>query len=193
VRVAIAISIWVAILAFMPAHADGTFTKITVGDRVGYIVPEQMSPTQMEWTDEMSPKDRSAYWTPTAEQAWAADAAIRKFIHLSKDDPVLAFPNWVAYFKKEPRAAPNASNEIGLVEKNLTHYIVQFVGLVQNGKKRIYFNYFDPIAIATFKTDPSSQFIDVNDGGYHFWQIEYDLDSKTCSNLQINGPWEHDW
>jgi len=169
---------------------DFKFIKISVNKRDAYIVPAQQASEAMIWIDEtMAPVKRDGYWTPATQAVEEADAMARMLIDFSRSNLSLAFPLIVQHPEKwVPNAKENATNEIGLIYKNRDHYSGQFVGYIVDGKKRIYCNYFDDRWPANLKINPSTRFMAVNDGGYGFWQVQYDVQTKTCLGLAINGP-----
>ncbi|HEX8844193.1 MAG TPA: hypothetical protein VF791_06095 [Pyrinomonadaceae bacterium] len=82
-----------------------------------------------------------------------------------------------AYLKKpESKASP------GLWSK-LMSYKRQYVGIVKNGHKKIFANFFCDAGGRDWKTTP----IFVLDGGDCFFTILYDPNSDAFSDLSING------
>jgi len=105
----------------------------------------------------------------------------------------MVFPYVAAHPEKfPPKALLNSRDELALVVGNFDKYTRQFVGIGFKGKKFIYCNYFDFGPTPAFPRDPSKMFIVTNDGGHYYWQVEYDMDTKTCTHLEINGPWASD-
>lgn len=190
-------------LEFSLTHADTPFSKITVGGQPSYIVPagylrkndSDVRGRLREYRLEAQYEEISGFWTPSSDDVATAAKAAYRFLQSAKQDPRIAFPYLASGSEKHrARAIENAKNELGLVIRDYGKYQGQYVGFIIKGKRRIICNYLDLEGWnPDFLPDLSARFMDVNDGGHHFWQIEYDLESKTCSNLQINGPWEHDW
>jgi hypothetical protein len=106
------------------------------------------------------------HWKPSTEQTKNALIAIQKFLEIQT-----VRNDWKA----------------GEIKKILAHtkqYRVQFIGVKRNGKKLILCNFFP--AIGEFEYWKREK-VEVMDGGYSFWQIEYDSDSGDCLNFSSNG------
>ena len=96
------------------------------------------------------------YWTP------------------SESDIASAFPKIRGFLKSE---APS-------IASRLSQYRCQYFGIIVEGKKRIYCNFFHRDGgIVNWKSEP----LFVLDGGDWYFQLEYDLESEKCLNLRING------
>ena len=98
------------------------------------------------------------YWTPSESDITQAIPAIKAFL---------------------TKQAPSIANR-------LSQYRCQYFGIIVGDKKRIYCNFFpkdDLWSDWDWKTDPLS----VDDGGDWYFQLEYEIESKQCLNLQING------
>ena len=96
-------------------------------------------------------------WIPTKEQVLEAEERIEQYL---KENPN----------KKSPD-----------LWRKLSKYKRQYVGIVVDGHKRIYCNFYcsdEPL---------SSKPYFVADGGDCYFQIEYDLKDKDCYNLIVNG------
>ena len=113
---------------------------------------------------------QSGEWMPTPAQAQRAFARIQTF--LQKPDP-----------------SDQRSKAIDAIVSKQTGYRVQFFGARRNGKDIIVCNFF-PTRTAT-GTDSFSywreQQVVVDDGGFHFWRIEYDPATDACRDFQVNG------
>ena len=62
-------------------------------------------------------------------------------------------------------------------------YKRQYVGIRKNGRRAIYANFFCDDDSPNWRTTP----VDVDDGGDCYFQVEYDVDKATFSDLSING------
>jgi hypothetical protein len=107
-------------------------------------------------------------WTPTGEQT---DAAL---IHVI---------NYLTNIKA------NTDNEYLIdsadnILKEISEYRVQLKGIYKLNKTVIYCNFFH---ISDQNQDWLKTFVHVLDGGYLYWQIEYDLESGKCSDFAVNG------
>lgn len=104
-------------------------------------------------------------WTPTTEQIDKALNSIYKYI----DNPQ-NINDW----QKE---------EIKKIKKNISEYKVQFIGIGTGKKKRIWCNFFRGKHFKYWK----QRVVVVKDGGFWFWQIEYNLNNDKCINFRSNG------
>lgn len=78
----------------------------------------------------------------------------------------------------------NTNSDIDSILKHWKEYGVQFAGISRNHKKYIFCNFF------CFNEDCSNwrtSMVFVFDGGFWFWNIEYNTDDDTCESLSING------
>ena len=67
---------------------------------------------------------------------------------------------------------------------NLGNYRRQYVGIIVDGEKRIWCNsFFSDGSFPDWERVP----VDVDGGGKHFWQIEYDLLKDECMNFYVHG------
>ena len=62
-------------------------------------------------------------------------------------------------------------------------YNRQYVGIILDGKKMVYANYF----CDSLETEWSKDFVFVLDGGDCYFQFKYDPDSAEFFDLQVNG------
>ena len=113
---------------------------------------------------------KSKSWTPTADQAQKALASIQSF--LSK---------------------PATTNEYQLREirkilANSRNYRVQFVGMIRDGRKIIWCNFFPAAGKGKDEfEDWRKERIEVEDGGFYYLKIEYDPATGECSKFHPNG------
>jgi len=114
---------------------------------------------------------------PASQANSVGDATGRKGLTYwtpSKSDVAGAFPKIRGFLKSEAPA----------IAARLTRYRCQYFGIIVEGKKRIYCNFFHRDGgIANWKSEP----LFVLDGGDRFFQLEYDLESEKCLDLRING------
>jgi len=108
----------------------------------------------------------SGRWNPSVDEAQKALTAIQAFL--------------------ETRNSTNDwdRSDIENILKHTKEYRVQFVGIIRDGKKLIWCNFFP-------KEDGfdywKRQEVRVMDGGFWFWRIEYDPSTGKCLNFAING------
>jgi hypothetical protein len=81
-------------------------------------------------------------------------------------------------------------SQIELIREHAREYRVQFVGQYRKGKRVILCNFF-PVQFPEEKQDGFSywkqQLVEVMDGGFWFWRVEYDPQSDSCSEFSSNG------
>jgi hypothetical protein len=109
----------------------------------------------------------SGRWKPSAEEAQKALAAIQKFL------------------EKPSSTNDWTKREIEKIQEHAKEYRVQFVGIVRDGKRLIWCNFFP--AAGAFGADWKREEVRVMDGGFWFWQIEYDPNTGKCLNFSSNG------
>ena len=109
----------------------------------------------------------SGRWKPSAEETQKALAAIQTFL------------------EKPSSTNDSTKREIQKIQEHAKEYRVQFVGVVRDGKRMIWCNFFP--AAETFGADWKREKVRVMDGGFWFWQIEYDPSAGKCLNFSSNG------
>jgi hypothetical protein len=98
-----------------------------------------------------------SFWVPTKDQILEAEQAIERYL---KDKP--------------PTRSPK-------LWQKLTNYKRQYVGIVVDGQKRIYCNFY------CGSESLSDKPVSVSDGGDCYFQVEYDIEDTTIYNLMVNG------
>ncbi len=110
-------------------------------------------------------------WTPSAKQTKEALRQVQSFLE-----------------KPDGQGERNKA-EIRKILENKSGYRVQFMGVEREGKRVVVCNFFpapDPKFQDQFKTWRDSLVV-VDDGGFYFWQIEYDPVTGKCLKFQSNG------
>ena len=107
-----------------------------------------------EWKYRFEDKE---LWIPTKEQILESEERIEQYLKQNPD---------------------NYSPDLW---RKLSKYKRQYVGIVVDGHKRIFCNFYCSNKVLS----PNPYF--VRDGGDCYFQIEYDLKDKDCYNLSING------
>ncbi|MBN1997142.1 hypothetical protein JW935_06290 [candidate division KSB1 bacterium] len=69
--------------------------------------------------------------------------------------------------------------------REIDQYRVQFDGIIRNGQKIIFCNFF--YKDDDWDIDWQETLVEVLDGGYWYWQIEYDVETGKCINFTVNG------
>lgn len=119
-------------------------------------------------------KNEIRRWKPKSPELKAVNYAILKFLNNAHSNENLTA------FQKE---------EIKKILKQINHYRVQYLGVYIDGKKRIWCNFF-PVPednSEDYLKFWKSEVVLVFDGGYYFWQIEYDVETQKCLNFISNG------
>jgi len=114
----------------------------------------------------------SGAWTPSVEQTQKALIAIQSFLE-----------------RPTPGGDQRSKGEIKDIIENTKSYRVQFVGLIRLKRRVIWCNFF-PVPRAGEKDefeDWKHTVIEVNDGGYRYWQIDYDPGTGKCLHFWANG------
>jgi len=80
--------------------------------------------------------------------------------------------------------------QIAEILKHRKQYRVQFLGLYRDGRKVIHCNFF-PIRFPEEKQDDAAywkrEIVEVMDGGFWYWRIDYDPQTGRSSNFLVNG------
>jgi hypothetical protein len=121
------------------------------------------------------------YWTPSAADVEAMESRLRSaLVRQRRGDERLqgrAKGAWrdVHVFR---------SHHIGQILAHLAAYRRQYVGIVVQGEKRLFVNCFrgDPQQHASWR----QQLVDVDDGGFNYWRIQYQVDRKRFLQIDIN-------
>ena len=102
------------------------------------------------------------YWSPTEADVRALENGTAAYLQENAD-----------YFY--PQGIP--------VWERLNEYNRQYAGLILNGKKFVYANYF----CTSTGTDWKQDFVFVLDGGDCYFQFKYNADTGEFFDLQVNG------
>jgi len=127
-------------------------------------------------TLEVPPQNRailhSGRWTPSQSQTDAAYRSVQRFLQ----KPVVS----ESYYLQQ----------IAEILKHRKQYRVQFIGRYHKGRKIILCSFF-PIRFPEDKRDETpewrQQLIEVMDGGFWYWRVEYDPQTDQCGDFDVNG------
>ena len=101
------------------------------------------------------------YWTPSEEDVIAIEDGLVSYLEDNSENfYVRDIPVW----------------------ERLNEYNRQYIGILVDGKRVVYANYFCD-SVVDWKKD----FVIVMDGGDCFFQFQYDADSGDYFDLQVNG------
>ena len=120
----------------------------------------------------------NGFWIPTKKQTNEALRVIYRYLtKLSKLDEK------DMQATTQNRTAPTKS-QIAKIWNLFWKYRVQFMGINFDNRKVIYCNFFmyDRKKHAKWR----DEYVDVSSGGSDFWQIDYDIKTKQCTDLTIN-------
>ena len=110
-------------------------------------------------------------WTPTAEETGKALRAAQAFLENPGEQPA-----WT-------------QRQIADILAHAPGYRVQFTGVEEEGRRLIRCNFFPAGRAGEPERFPGwkEQTVVVLDGGFWFWQIDYDVETGACRGLSING------
>jgi len=113
---------------------------------------------------------KSGSWTPTPDQTRKALVSVQAFL------------------SRPATTNDDRLHEMKKILANRRNYRVQFIGMIRGGRKMIWCNFFPAAsegkdAFQYWRTQP----VVVDDGGFYYWQIEYDPATDKCSEFVSNG------
>jgi hypothetical protein len=139
-----------------PANVGEDFEVVKTGDFEGVIVPREKAKDFMKAFSGIEEKES---WTP------------------GKDDVLKLEEKIESYLKKAAaKMSPNLWTK-------LADYKRQYIGIMRNGRRVIFANFF----CDAFQADWKSSLVAVEDGGDCFFNILYNPGSAAFSDLRING------
>lgn len=134
-------------------------TLVETPGYTGVIVSEEGASAFRYLFDQAS----TTFWEPSSDDIAEAENCIRQFLVSAQDG-----------YQQE---------SVAFILENLGQYRRQYVGIVVDGEKRIWCNLFFSDSFPNWQRVP----VDVDDGGRHFWQIEYILSKDECINFYLHG------
>lgn len=141
------------------AIAETTSNTFTLPQNNYVILPIKIAPQILKQCSRDTPQADS-FWVPEKVQIIQLEEQIIDFINLRKKNS-FSTPTFQAYDR-------------------------QYIGIIQNGKKLIYGNYF-PSQASQKKIFDMSRVFQVCDGFGHFWGIVYNPATQQFSELEVNG------
>lgn len=125
------------------------------------IFSEKLAEEQQLGTWLMSGNHRIEYWTPSEDDVVAIEDGLVPFLEQNSESFfVRDIPVW----------------------ERLDEYNRQYIGMLVDGQRIVYANYFcDSVG------DWQKEFVFVADGGDCFFQFQYDVDAAEYFDLQVNG------
>lgn len=135
------------------------------------FIPEDRQTIISDTTGIPDPQKNITKWRPTKKDTDLALIRIYKFLMNAKNNGTLAI---------------GKKSEIRKIVSIKDKYNVQFIGIIRGGVKYIYCNFF-PVKNMNHIQRWKEHHIIVLDGGYWYWNIEYNLEADKCENMRING------
>jgi len=173
-RLAILILFFVLCLSKSLKAEEGRFITIPSDLRKeAYVVPAS-NPVKDADLDSYYPHHHR--WTPTASQCSEADLAIKQWV----DDEFRGERLSRTYRSKGSQTGEETAIE--MIHRCYSEYSCQFIGIAANGEKLIFANYY---LFEDGSHEGAKNFIFIEDGGPLSWQIQYDMNHKTCSLVLI--------
>lgn len=125
------------------------------------------------------------FWTPTPQDVLRAEQRVRAAIaEAGQDFAAVAGPQ-----KRPPSAQRFAMDQLEKIVANLAEFDAQYAGMIIGGRKRILCNFMRRESGSQHFLGNSRmcQWVQVDDGGFWYWQIQFDVATETCLAFQSNG------
>jgi hypothetical protein len=127
-------------------------------------------------------------WKPSTEETQKGLTAIQSFLEGSGFTNDLSKSQMKIILQHDKAYLDWMENRIRKVREHAREYRVQFLGKVSDGKRLIWCNFFP--APRDGKKDEFEDWrqhsVMVNDGGFWYWNINYDPATGHCWRLWIN-------
>lgn len=125
-----------------------------------FILPVNAGQSLLRQCSRETPTNVSQFWNPSPEQIQKLESLLPQYVRHGTD--------------RNPNIPDNVE------------YHRQYVGIVVNGKRLIYGNFYPASVSDLF--DEKSMPVVVCDGSAYFWGIVFEPDSSAFLDLQVNGP-----
>jgi hypothetical protein len=125
-----------------------------------FILPVNAGQSLLRQCSRGTPTNVSQFWNPSPEQIQKLESLLPQYVRHGTD--------------RNPNIPDNVE------------YHRQYVGIVVNGKRLIYGNFYPASVSDLF--DEKSMPVVVCDGSASFWGIVFEPDSSAFLDLQVNGP-----
>jgi hypothetical protein len=127
-------------------------------------------------------KEIDSYWTPNVAQIADLESRLQPFLErrVASDKAEVAKLPWI---RRSQSTAALDQGHVANILARLPTTRRQYLGIVVDGVQRIVVNCFP---VEGFP-DWDRQFIFVLDGGDWFWEVQYDVPSRTFLRFQFNG------
>ncbi|HTE05533.1 MAG TPA: hypothetical protein VK824_04995 [Planctomycetota bacterium] len=175
-----------------PAPDDGTvppFLVVKTGNVDGAIVPREFMELRTDAVryarEGMPDLGAEGYWTPSVAEVTVAQVRVRAAMSAASRGEVAG----VFGDAPVPERRSSAPQAIAEIVGAWDEYRVQYLGLVESGRRRILCNAF-PKADAPGSAGGLWMFrwVATEGGGSWYWRIRYDVASDTCLGFDCNAP-----
>jgi plasmid stabilization system protein ParE len=126
------------------------------------------------------------YWTPTAVDVARCESTLRKALEAAAENPELLD----ASVKGHQDRRDFVAREIRSILAHLPEYRRQYVGIIPTrGVRRILMNSFPGHGPKADDQHPRwrHEIVVVEDGGYSYWRLQYDVATGTYLEFDSNG------
>jgi hypothetical protein len=167
-----------------PAHPASAYDLPVVqgSSHLGVIFPTD----QAADTVRLLGMEVHEYWTPTPSEIEKCEAHLRDALERGVRSPEVIDP----WSQGKPERRDYVTREIGKVLEHLGEYRRQYVGtIMSDGTKRIVVNCFpghrgdSQDAFSYWR----QRFVVVDDGGFWYWHIQYDVATDQYLEFDSNG------
>lgn len=152
-------TIFVATLLFLAGHALAQSIGFGLPERGSFVLPVSLGPALLNQCSRDVPGPVSGFWLPSPDQITKLELRAALYVRDSES-------------KKKRVPAPIA-------------FYRQYVGVVVDGKRLIYGNFY-PANLAGSHKQASSPVI-ICDGGASFWGLVFDSEINQILELRLNG------
>jgi hypothetical protein len=162
-------------LSTLPAQAESAerFREISLSvdgfKYHGAIVPADFARKHL---DALQLGKADDYWTPSELEIASAELSLRHWLEAASGGS----------------SGEAHHPEIDRIRANLARYRRQYVGILIDGQREVFINFFPE---AENGTDNHAYWLDefvvVFDGGFWFWRIQCGIESSSCHDFLVNG------
>ena len=121
-------------------------------------------------------------WTPSPAEAFAAERRMLDALLMAAWNPDSAL-----FEGTTPEQRAWQARELAKIVAHLDQYSFQCTGLIVDGQRRVYMNVFMVGSGDAMLKHALSEWITVVDGGFGFWNLQYDVATDRCLALQSHG------
>lgn len=141
------------------------------------------STAQEKWVVLSEAEEFNSIWTPREanipELIRGAAVYLQQLANASSSDYL---HNEIQKMKSE-----YLKREIQDITSQWDDYVCQVIGYTKDEKRLIHLNFLLPASATKWDVDWRKEFIQVNDGGAAFWQVDFDPEEKLYLNFHPSG------